>query len=268
MKTCLSSRCEPRYLKAAQEIKVAWRDRKIIPELTEKYENATVILHFIGANTEINWTEIEDYNNICKQNFICATSCLEEMYYCSQKNIKFYYGYPINTFYELQALKNLGVCYVRLGTGLFFSMEKVKNIGVPIRIIPNVAYVDGLPRPNGIAGHWVRPEDMLLYQDYVDTIEFEDCSIKKEQALYRIYTSQQGWYGDINDLITNLNYSAANKMLPNNITMERLNCGQKCQINGHCQICYRAFNLADPNKIKEYFDEFPEALKQLKELQS
>lgn len=267
MKTCLSSRCEHRYLKAAKEIKVAWRDRKIIPELAEKYPETTIILQLIGAE-EIDWVEIKDYNNLCKGNLICAAAYIHELFECASHNIRYYYGFPINTFSELQALKNIGVCYVRLGEGLFFHMPKVKDIGVPVRIVPNVAYTDGIPRDNGIAGHWVRPEDMLLYQDYVETIEFEDAGVKKEQALFRIYTSQEGWYGDINDLITNLNYSASNKMLPNNITMERIHCGQQCKINGRCQVCFRAFDLAQPDKIKEYFKEYPEALQQLRDLQA
>jgi hypothetical protein len=37
----MSSRQSPEYLQKADEIKVQWRDRRIIPDLSEKYPNAT-----------------------------------------------------------------------------------------------------------------------------------------------------------------------------------------------------------------------------------
>ena len=45
MKYSLSSRQSPEYLKKANEIKVQWRDRRIIPDLLENYPTATVNLN-------------------------------------------------------------------------------------------------------------------------------------------------------------------------------------------------------------------------------
>ena len=52
---------------------------------------------------------------------------------------------------------------------------------------PNIAYYGYIPRENGIIGFWVRPEDVSYYEPYIDVFEFEDCDIKREQALYRVY---------------------------------------------------------------------------------
>lgn len=44
MKFCLSSRNNYEYLKKADEIKVEYRDRKIIPDLYEDFQKANIIL--------------------------------------------------------------------------------------------------------------------------------------------------------------------------------------------------------------------------------
>jgi hypothetical protein len=203
----------------------------------------------------INWDDIEMYNRVCQNNFICATHNYDACLECSRRNIKFYYGYPVDSYWELQGLKNLGVCYARLGPGLFFDMDAVKKIGVPIRAIPNLAYNDLLPHADGICGQWIRPEDLSIYNDYIEVIEFEDADSTKEQALYRIYMKGEGWKTAISSLITNLSPDpASNPLLDEDLTKARLNCRQKCQAGGTCQICYRYFSLANKKKLQEYLD--------------
>ena len=260
MKYCLSEKCTQEYLEQADEIKVEWKNRKAIPDIAEKYPGKTIILQFVYHQMKnpqnINWEDIDLWRRACQDNFICAVhdyaSCIE----CKSRGIKFYYGYPVESYWELRGLKNLGVCYARLGPGLFFDMDAVKAIGVPIRVIPNLAYNDILPHSDGICGQWIRPEDIDMYEDYAEVVEFEDTDIKKEQALYRIYAKQEGWKTNIASLITNMSKTipASNPLLTSEITKARLNCKQKCQANGACQICYRAFSLANREKLSEYFN--------------
>ena len=63
MKFSMSSRQSPEYLQKADEIKVQWRDRRIIPDLSEKYPNATINLtrYFQDSNDEIDWKELSNY---------------------------------------------------------------------------------------------------------------------------------------------------------------------------------------------------------------
>ena len=46
--------------------------------------------------------------------------------------------------------------------------------------MPNVAYYAFIPREDGVCGSWIRPEDLNLYEPFIDVIEFEDCDVKKE----------------------------------------------------------------------------------------
>jgi len=253
MKYCLNCRQEKAYLQKADEIKVEFRDRKIIPDLIDNYPDATIIL-MCYSGEEINWNDCVRWNVLAKGNFIMCLSSFEDAKVCKEKELKFYIGYPIKTFYELNALKDLGVCYVRLAEPLFFQMDEVKLFNIPVRVIPNIAFTDTFPHPDGVCGTWIRPEDVDTYAPYVETIEFEDCDNRKEQALYRLYAEQKNWPGNLSMIITNLEYPAVNRMILPDVARSRLNCGQKCQMNRHCKICYRAFDLADPEKIRDYME--------------
>lgn len=198
----------------------------------------------------IDWDDIKRYNIITKENFIIALNNLEDAKLCKQENIKFYWNFPVSTFYELQSLKNLGAEYAIIDTPLTHSMNKVSKVGIKIRTIPNIAYYSFIPREDGVCGSWIRPEDLELYESYIDVIEFEDCDLKKEQALYRIYMEQKRWPGDLGMIITNLNYLGVNRMIPRELTIKRMNCEQRCQSNKSCNLCYRYLDLANPELLK------------------
>lgn len=248
MKFCLRSRCGSAYLARADEIKVDWRDRSTIMDLAVKYTEATFILQFTPSQIQpdeiIDFNELKNYNTVCEGRFICCVHDQALIPIIRNMDIKCYWGYPVDSLWELQGLKALGVCYARLGVSLFFQLDKVAAIGVPIRAVPNLAYTDSLPHENGICGQWIRPEDTEAYETYVSVFEFEDADIKKEQALYRVY-SADGWYADLKDLITNLNYSASSHLIPPEFAKRRMTCGHRCQAGGSCHYCPLIMSIAN-----------------------
>lgn len=253
MKYCLNSRQEHQYLQKANEIKVEYRDKDSIPSLIEKYPNTRIIL-MCYFNEILDWKEINRWNILSRNNLMLCLSSVSYADDCKEHGIPFYMGYPIKTYYELRALKELGVSYIRLGEPLFFEMDTVKEFGIPIRMVPNVAYIDGLPRKDGVCGTWVRPEDLDLYEGYVEVVEFEDADLKKEQALYRIYAEQKNWPGDLGMIITNLNHEGLNRIIVPDFAEKRLNCGQRCQKSSNCKLCYRVLTLANPDIIRDYVE--------------
>lgn len=259
MKICLSSRQTKEYLQNADEIKVEYRDKNSIPDLIFTYPEATIILVRSDNEELLNWDEIKRYKMLTHDKFIMAISSMKDIVFCNEHEIPWYAGFPVKTFYELHALKNLGACYVRLGEPLFFMMDQVSKIGVPVRAVPNVAYIDGIFREDGVCGTWIRPEDLEAYEPYITTIEFEDIDRQeKEQALYRIYVEDKKWAGTLGLLVSNFNYPGVNRMIPPDLIEKRLNCGQRCQETGHCKICYRMFDLAQPERydyLKETTDQ-------------
>lgn len=258
MKYCLKNRQESLYLKKADEIKVDFRDRRSIPDLIDNYPNATIIL-MCYPGEEINWADCDKWRILSKDKFIMCVSTFDDMQACKDNGFQFYFGYPIKTFYELRALKEMGVCYVRLAEPIFFQMDEVKKFGIPVRAVPNVCYTDGFYRKDGVCGLWIRPEDVEAYEPYVDVLEFEDADNDKEQALYRIYAEQKIWPGRMDMLFTNFNHDGYNRMILPEVAQRRLNCGQRCQGGGACKMCYRAVDLAEPDRysyLQETTDQF------------
>ena len=255
MKYCINTRCAPKYLAQADELKVEWRDRKAIPDFAEKYPGKTIVLYFIYhqiKQDEINWDEIKQYNILCKENFICCLHDFNLGQVCRDLGIKFYFGFPIDSFWELQGAKSLGVCYVRLGPTLFFDLDRVRKIGVPVRAVPNVAYIDTFPHSNGACGQWIRPGDTALYDPYIEAYEFEDADVRKEEALFRIYALGQDWPGDVHDLFTNIGLHATNRLILSEDVKFRLNCQHRCQTGHSCRICERIFSIAQEDLLRAY----------------
>ena len=79
---------------------------------------------------------------------------------------------PVSTLEEARAFKDLGVCYLLINGLLMHQLHYVKQLGIPLRAIPNIAHLDDIPRQNGIYGNWIRPENIDDYGVYIDTFEF------------------------------------------------------------------------------------------------
>ena len=253
MKFCLSSRQHKDYLAKANEIMVEYRDRKIIPDLVEFYPEATVILRApVEDDVQPDWSEIKDYNIISRGRMIYCFRKVEDVAKCKEIDLPFYCGFPIVTYEDLRALKELGACYVRAEGPLFFDLATVQKFGVPVRVVANVATENYFQPTDGVASAWIRPEDVDAYSEYVDAIEFEDKDIQKEQALFRIYAEQKEWPGELKMLITNLRHEGTNRMIPPEFGERRLACKQQCVSGGRCKICYTLMKLADPEKLRPY----------------
>ena len=252
MHYCLSTQVNKEYLKKADEI--LCKDLNEILELYELNPQATIILRILSKVDKnlIDWQKIENYNKMLQDKLIIETDSFDIMDACKLINVKFFYAIPINTFYELKALADYGCCDVRIEAPLTHMLDKLENYDITIRMTPNIAYHGYIPRENGIIGSWVRPEDVSYYEPYVDVFEFEDCDAKKEQALYRVYAEQHEWPGNLNNLISNLDYNTSNKLIPSDLTTIRMFCGQKCLNGRQCQVCQRLLDIANPDKLREY----------------
>lgn len=253
MKYSLSSRQTAEYLRKADEIRVEYRDHKIIPDLAEKYPQATVNLT-TSSQDDIDWKEIKVYNTLCRGNFSIGITTMDHYNQARETGVKYYYRYPITTFQELQDAKAAGMCCVLLGAPLFFMMDKVKRFDMPVRAVANVAHTEAhFTEADGTIGTWIRPEDVELYEPYVEVIEFMD-NITAEQALYRIYAENHKWSNPLSYIVKDLGHEATNRMIPPDLAKARLNCGQRCMENGRCHLCRNTLNLANPELIQKILD--------------
>lgn len=255
MKYSVSSRQQPEYLQKCNEIKVMWNDRNIIFDLTEKYPGKTINLcrYLIHSNEDdIDWSEIKKFKTLARDNFVFGLTYINEIIECKAHDIEFYYLEPIRSFRELQGLKLFGAKWAFIDAPLFFQMDKVRAVGLPVRVTANISVREAFPYADGVPGPWIRPEDVEAYEPYVDTIEFSRVNLDQERALFRIYAEQKKWPGELGLIVQDINYLGTNRMIPPDLVEKRLNCGQKCMENGNCRLCWRILDLANPDLLRDY----------------
>ena len=255
MKYSVSSRQQPEYLQKCDEIKVMWNDRNIIFDLTEKYPGKTINLcrYLIHSNEDdIDWSEIKKFKTLARDNFVFGLTYIDEIIECKAHGIEFYYLEPIRSFRELQGLKLFGAKWAFIDAPLFFQMDKVRAVGLPVRVTANISIREAFPYVDGVPGPWIRPEDVEAYEPYVDTIEFSRVNLDQERALFRIYAEQKKWPGELGLIVQDINYLGTNRMIPPDLVEKRLNCGQKCMENGNCRLCWRILDLANPDLLRDY----------------
>lgn len=241
------NRLDDKYLSEVQEIRVHYRDRKSIINLIEKYPNADILL-YIEASDWID--ETVKINKMLQGKLIVAAHSIHDCILAKKNDIRFILNYPITDFYTLQGLKNLGAESVRLGPPLSFQLAKVKALGVRVRANPTEAMIDDIPRADGVCGFWIRPEDIKLYEQYIDILEISTNDFKKDEALYRLYSNKKEWGGQLGEIIKGLNYLADNPLISPELAKRRIGCAQTCQEGSSCRLCYRVLDLANKDKIK------------------
>ena len=89
----------------------------------------------------------------------------------------------------------------------------------------------------------MRPEDVPIYEEFIDTLEFDVNDLKKERTLLKIY-KEQYWPGNLNLIIDYLNYNVDNRLIESDFAKKRISCGQKCMRTGNCHSCDLALSLA------------------------
>ena len=254
MRYCVSGRQPYSILKKADEIKVAYADRDRILDFVEKIPNKTIILDVPGD--EADWNTWAMYNDKFDE-FYIALHKLSRWQEFADRGIKWYWPYPITSFYELDHIVFMKPAYVMLGPPLSFDLDKVFNQlymkdsveQIPVRMVVNMARPSYLPRvwsgETGICGQWVRPEDAAIYSTRDQCFEFDNVDLKQEEVLLHVYKENQTWPGNLNLLIQELNYNVDNRGIPEELGERRMNCGQRCFSTSGCKLCHTALQFAE-----------------------
>lgn len=244
---CLTTQCNDKYLRQATEIKLRPQDNVL--DYLEKYPNAILIIPYTTDEITIK---------LCKGRAVFALE-IDELRYASQSPLSWYWDYPVSDYATFNALVEAGAESIMVQSPLFNDISYVGKS--KLRIVPNVSYYETIVRKDGVIGSWIRPEDLkVLDECNIDIVyEFKDCEDrpKKEEGLFRVYSSGE-WNGDLNTIITNLNYSADNMLISPDLISRRLTCGQQCQEGRHCKLCYRQLDVANKDfvaKVKESLSE-------------
>jgi hypothetical protein len=94
---------------------------------------------------------------------------------------------------------------------------------------------------------FIRPDDVELYEDYVDTLEFVGPG-DRLSVLYEIYTSGK-WLGDLKELIMGFKEELPfpNTGVAPYFGQQRIKCKHRCMIN-QCELCDEIRTVAEMMK--------------------
>ena len=213
-----------------------YRDLNILEDLIADYPYKTIIIQ-IPDREDINWSKLSKYSG---KNILLSLENIRFAVKCKEIRAKFYWAFPVETYTDLRALRNIGVSQIMLGAPLTFDLEVVKEFNIPIRVKANLCYDSFIPRENGIKEFYIRPEDIPLYERYISSIEFYSKNLQQEAGLLKVYKEDKGWDGNLNLLLTNFHYNVDNRLIPEEFAEARIQCGQRCMKNSPCRFCERA----------------------------
>lgn len=252
MRYCVNGRQPYSVINKADEIKFQYIDKDKILDMVEKYPEKIVILDVPGL--EEDWANWQVYNEKFFE-FHIALHDLRRANEFNEAQIKWYWPFPITSYYELKMIVNLHPSYLMIGPPLSFDLDHIvdyiyfdgETTPIPLRMVVNVAHPDYLPEngTHGVCGQWVRPEDAKLYSSRVQCFEFSNVDLKQEAIMLETYKEKQFWPGNISFLIQKLNASVDNRAIPEEFGARRMTCGHKCWSGSRCKFCVTAFNFAD-----------------------
>jgi hypothetical protein len=253
MRFCVNGRQPYPILRKADEIKVAYADRDRIIDFMEAIPEKTIILDVPGD--ESDWNLWEKYNETFAE-FYIALHDLNRAGEFNNAGIRWYWPYPITSYYELGMITNLHPSYLMIGPPLSFDLNKVPTLAyddndresgpIPLRMSVNCSHPSYLPDngTHGICGQWVRPEDTELYATKIRCFEFAEVDLKEEEVLFHVYHDNGEWPGNLNLLFKRLNWHIDNRALPEEIGERRMICGQRCWAGSPCKLCINSFLFA------------------------
>ena len=143
------------------------------------------------------------------------------------------------TVAQIAAMALFGAEEVYLAEDICFMLPKLQLFreidGIKFRIFPDILQTPrrcaALPQ---VTNFFIRPEDVDLYEKYVDVIEiFRKDS--RQSVVYEIYKQGQ-WRGPLSDLIIDLEEGINGSSFIPDFGRARLGCGRRCAMTD-CDIC-------------------------------
>lgn len=248
-----------KYLELVDEIKINFNDiseYENCQEIIQSHLDKTFIIEFDGFLNE----EEDDFYLVSALNkkfknikFSILRYDYDTIEFFTKEKIPFFFQATVTDFEELHTCCLLNVTDVIIGGDLGFNLEKVKNVvnsydnSINIRVFPNICntntFID-FTKVKTLYSFFIRPEDTDVYKEFIDVYDLTYQS-EVQDTYYKIYAIDKKWYGDLKEMILNLNENIDSRCLFPMFAFKRLNCDRKCLKGGTCDCCDRIFPLID-----------------------
>lgn len=140
---------------------------------------------------------------------------------------------------------NISDMYIteNLGFDLPFVSEYLKEKGIRVRTFANVCQSSWFTTPT-LKTFFIRPEDVDIYDPYVDVLEFYYERIDQQNVLYRVYAIEKKWSGNLAEIIIGFNENIDSRCILPEFAERRLRCNKRCLRTNNCQFCDRMLKLS------------------------
>lgn len=260
------------YLDKADEIKIIYRpqdttlkaflqkykDKRIFIEVYDIFKGKGATLKFfkeLKEDNEVpnNWTlqihstVLKTYDSIDEVKLVALKVCCHNFMLIEE----------INNWDDLDFALRLGVSDVYITGELGFNLQAVKkqckkynteDRQIKIRCIPNRIPNDSMDIIKDeyfqYTSFFIRPEDTLFYSELIDSIEPYGDTKEAIEVAFKAYAITKQWYGNLNEIITNLTVDIENRALVQRYGKYRSQCKRRCQKGSYCDLCKSIPNLA------------------------
>ena len=241
MKYCINYYKNFRYLDEVDEIIFPKLNENVIKYIEGMKQEQRAIISLVSAEDLDSMLPLVEKIKSIHQNYTIIISIKQYgLYFDKIKGIyPFFLGEYCKTFDQVYTFIKLGVSDVYITETLGFSLGEigkfVKEQGIKVRVLPNVAQstLGSLSELPHECRFFIRPEDVDVYEPYVDVFELfgnED----KLSVTYEIYKEKK-WKGFINHVVKGMNdLFSLDAEMP--FGEYRLNCKQRCY---QCNLCTR-----------------------------
>ena len=201
-------------------------------------------------------SEKTTYDKLCEQikllepinpNYTIETYKLADCSRLLEAGYKAFLHYPVTDWETFTELQNLGVSDIWIDGPLCFQLDKITKAKakrpVMIRVSPTKS--SNSIFSYSITSSYIRPEDLSLYSQAIDVLDFQEVDIDREDALFKIY--KRGSFSfTLDKLFGNSFPKTANPLVTSQLAEKRINCGQRCKVPGQtCHFCEAYFSALD-----------------------
>lgn len=273
MKYCLLYSNQCKSLNKADEVTIKYIEDKGLIAFLENHKHQRVNLAVTGSS--LPQTEIRKLiaikNDYPEYNFAVAFDRNrfdpEMLKQLKDNNIPFYCSFRCDNWETFNYYVKLGVSDINVSGALAFELPKVKrvleknNANIQIRITPNYC-INTLGHTDRLIGFFVRPEDIDLYAEYVDILDF--YGVEHQDIFYKMYAKTKRFLGNLNTCIYHLDMDIDNKAMTTLFGERRRSCGRECLSGGRCHRCYDLYKIQEMYREKAQ-EKITETLKRAQE---
>ena len=241
----------------ADEIRCPYNQLGVISKFIKDHPDKRYIIQISGAldsdQLKNSLRQVELMRGITP-NYTVETNDILTFHQFKEVGYNTFLSFPVVDWETFTELKSLGASDIVIDGPLGFQMSLLKEgkDTINLRATPNIS-------PNRLIGastsanfFFIRPEDLHLYDDSLDTIFFRSSNIDQEEALFKTY-KRGTFLFNLEKLIPQLNTKVSNPYISSSFGKHRVNCKQKCKLpNGRCTLCDSEIRAT--NAMVSYFD--------------